>query len=261
MTTPQYPEGYQPYTGAPGPTGPQPTPPNAPPPYQPSYGSPTPGQPPYSAPPGYGAPPPGYGAPPYGAPGYPPGYAPPPQPAKRSNTGWIIGLSIAAVVVLVCAGCSAAAYFAVRNGVATIATTVGVAETYAGFCLDESSQNYQSAYTYFSTNMQQQLTASAFTARADQLDTQYGTVSSCQAESSSPPQISGSTATVQLIVVRTPPLSATPPASTTPTGSGTGTASTTPTAASGTTFTGALHLVKQGSVWRIDQIDSSLGLT
>jgi len=164
-------------------------------------------------------------------------------------------------VLLICGGCSAAAYFLVRNGVQTIATTVGVAETYAGFCLDETSQDYQSAYTYFSTNLQQQLSASAFTARANQIDTRDGTVSSCQTETSRPPQISGSTATVQLIVVRTPPLSATPPASTTPTGSGAGTASATPTAGSGTTFTGALHLVKQGSVWRIDQIDSSLDLT
>ncbi len=244
MTTPPYPEGYQPYTGAPGPSGPQPTPPNVPPPYTPPYGAP-----------------PGYGAPPYGAPGYPPMYAPPPpQPRKNSNAGWIIGISIAVVVVLICGGCVAFAYYSIGRGVRALSTTVGVISTYSGFCVDETAQDYQSAYAYFSSNLQSQVSSDAFAQRAAQLDTRDGPVTSCLIQNGAAPQVSNSTATVQLMITRTP--QATP----TPLGTATSSAATptetpAPTPATGASFTGALHLVLQGSVWKIDSIDSSLDLT
>jgi hypothetical protein len=189
---------------------------------------------------------------------------PPPPPARRSNTGWIIGVSIAVVVLLICGGCATFAYFSVSRGVQALSTTVGVISTYSGFCVDETTQDYPAAYVYFSTNLQQQVSSTAFSQRAAALDTRDGTVTSCLIQSSAP-QITGSTAIVQLEVMRTPaatpqPLT-TPSPSPTPNSSATPTVTTVPTPVTSATFTGALHLVREGSLWKIDSIDSSLDLT
>lgn len=81
-----------PASGAYGPNQP-PVPPGPMPGQQPGLPGMAPGQ--YGPPPQYG------GQPPYG--GY--GAAPAPYPPPKSKKGWIIGLSIGAVVLLLCCGC------------------------------------------------------------------------------------------------------------------------------------------------------------
>ncbi|HLY32470.1 MAG TPA: hypothetical protein VKQ36_15705 [Ktedonobacterales bacterium] len=237
MTTP--PGGYQPYQGAPGQTGPQ-QPPEQPPeqppqyqPYQPQSAPPYQPQgsqypPQYAPPPQYGAPPPQYGPPPY--------YAPPqPQPQQRSSSraGWITCGIIAVVLLVLCGGVGVGAYIAygaASHAVGSASDSLEIVATVSGFCSDEQGQSYDQAYTLFSSNLQKQITAADFARNSQQLDTSKGVITVCQQQNNAAPQVSGSTATQALQVIRN------------------------------SSATGNLHLVKQGNSWLINSIDSSLTL-
>jgi hypothetical protein len=109
----------------------------------------------------------------------------------------------------------------------------GSAFTATEFCADEEQQNYSAAYKLFSSNLQSQMTQDAFVSRAQQLDTEGGMVSNCNAVPDST-QVANTSATYQLTVTR-----------------GTGSAATT---------NGAITLINSNGSWQIDSIDQSLGL-
>jgi hypothetical protein len=149
------------------------------PPYgQPPYGQPQ--QPPYQQqwgqqPPQDYAPtqyvPPAYGAQPV------PGYMPP-QQQRRSRRGlWIALAIIGGLIVLGCAVCG----ILFANGVGFFARTVaGPAITADQYYTAVKNQNYNTAYSYISTNMTasngQTLTQELYTTAAQALDTVKGRV-------------------------------------------------------------------------------------
>ena len=246
MTTP--PEGYPPYQGAPGQTGPQPAqpmqpmqpaqPPQYQQPYQPQP-TPPPYQPqPYPQGPQY-APPPGYTAPQYGQPPqYAPQYAPTPQQqqaaqrqsAKAGRSGWVTCGIIAVILIVLCGGAGVGAYIIGGHLIGTATDSVGVISTVTQFCAAEQTQSYSQAYTFFSNNLQKQISASNFEKNSQQLDTSKGQIATCQQQNNASPQLNGSNATQAMQVIRN------------------------------NAATGNLHLVKQGNSWLIDSIDSSLAL-
>ncbi len=242
MTTP--PEGYPPYQGAPGQTGPQETQPAQPPQYQPyqPQSTPPPYQPqPYPQGPQY-APPPGYAAPQYGPPQYgaqyAPQYAPTPQQqqaAQRQSSrggraGWVACGVIAVILLVLCGGLGVGAYFIGSHLVGSATDSVEIISTVTQFCAAEQGQSYSQAYTYFSNNLQKQISAATFEKDSQQLDSSKGVVNTCQQQNNASPQVNGSSATQAMEVVRN------------------------------NAATGNLHLVKQGNSWLIDSIDSSLTL-
>lgn len=234
MTTP--PEGYPPYQGAPGQTGPQPAqPPQYQQPYQPQPTPPAYQPQPYPQGPQY-APPPGYAAPQYGQ---PPQYAPTPQQqqaaqrqsARGGRSGWVACGIIAVILLVLCGGAGVGAYFIGTHVIGAATDSVGVVTTVTQFCEAEQTQSYSQAYTYFSNTLQQQISASTFEKNSQQLDSSKGQVATCQQQNNAGPQISGSSATQAMQVIRN------------------------------NAATGDLHLVKQGNSWLIDSIDTSLTLT
>src|SRR5690348_4281916 len=182
------------------------------------------GQAPYGQP-SYGQPPMGQqqpmGQPMYGGP-----MMPPAAPRKKSRKGlWITLGVIAGVLVLACGGIG---FFLFSIGQA-VAQPITAATT---FCTDLKTQNYTAAYGLLSTKQKGQVTQDLFSQGAKLQDQVDGQVTSCtlQSNSSAGFQFDSSkgTATLPATVQRTQ------------------------------AWTGKLQLVKQGSGWKIDDIDQSL---
>ena len=244
---PNYPGGDPSYPGNPNPNNP-PTNPQQP---QPMYGQ-QPGVPPQ---PDYGQQPPPYQPPvynqvppPYGQPQYPqypqypqqPPQYPQQQPPKKSNKGWIIGCSIAAVVVLLaCGGIFAAVVIAGRAAGAQLQSTGTQLTTVSQvtlFCTAFESQDYGSAYQLLSSAQQGRISQADFSTHAAALDTSDGEVTTCTIETNHPlPTISsdGKTATAQMQVAR---------------------------GSNANLATGTVKLVLEDGVWKIDSADASLKL-
>lgn len=213
---------------------------------QPGY----PQQPPqYPPQPGYGQQPPPYQPPiynqappqqPYPQP-YPPQQPPyPQQPVKKSNRGWIIGCSIAAVVVLlICGGIGVALYIGGRaagDRLQSAGNQIAVTAQVALFCTDVESQNYGSAYQLLSSAKQGSVSQDQFTTHAAALDSSDGSVTTCDIDPSHTlPTMSsdGKSATVQLQVAR---------------------------GSNANLATGTMTLVYENSQWKVDSSDSALKL-
>jgi hypothetical protein len=204
--------------------------PNYPP--QPEYYAQTPGYPTYAQ--GNFPTQPQQPYPPYQP--YPGQYAPPPMPPKRSNrTLWIVLGSVGAALVLMCGVC-AFAVFALGGQIGkALGPTIGASVTLANFCVAEQQQDYAKAYAELSTNLQNQVTSDQFTSKAAAHDTADGKVTDCSTDSSNPSgtEVSDTQVTLSLRVKR----------------------------ANGPTTTGLVTLVKEGSAFRIDSLDPSLGLS
>ncbi len=190
------------------------------------YGQSPYGQSPYGPPP-YNQP---YGAPPM-YPAYP-GY-PPPMPPKSSNrTLWIVLGVVGGVLLLACISCVVLGVVLSKN--LANSPIFGSTFTATEFCSDEQQQNYTSAYDLFSPNLQSQMTQDEFASRAQELDTEDGTISTCDAVPDSS-QVADTSATFQVTVTR-----------------GTGSAAT--------STSGAITLINSNGSWQIDSVDQSLGL-
>ncbi|MGZ3626567.1 MAG: Rv0361 family membrane protein [Ktedonobacteraceae bacterium] len=174
---------------------------------QPPYGQPgQPQQPPYEQQqPPYGQPPSQYGQQPYGQPGQPqqqqwgqqppqdyaptqyvapaygaqpaPGYMPQQQPRKSRRGLWIALAIIAGVIVL---GCGACGILSVAGIGFFAKSVVGPAVTANQYYSAVEKQDYNTAYSYISTNLTaangQTLTQQIYTAAAQGLDTLKGKV-------------------------------------------------------------------------------------
>lgn len=169
-----------------------------------------------------------------------PQYPQQPQP-KKSKKGWIIGCSIAALVVLLACGGIGVALYIGANKAADAVKSTGQAGLASGqvvlLCTAFESQDYTSAYQLLSTSEQGRVgTPSQFAQRADALDTSAGTVVGCQ-PTDSPPLASissdGKSATLKIAVQRSDQ---------------TGTSS------------GTVRLVLENDTWKIDGADSALKL-
>jgi hypothetical protein len=189
----QQPQQPQPPYGQPGQPQPppygQPQPPNEqqwgqqPPPQhgQQPYGQPQ--QPPYGQQWGQQPPqdyaPTQYVAPAYGAQPVP-GYMPPPQPRRSRRGLWITLSIIAGLLVLGCGGCGI--LFALGAGplVNIVGSIVGPAYTVNQYYTAVKNQNYNTAFSYISTDMTtstgQTLTQDLYTTAAQLLDTAKGKV-------------------------------------------------------------------------------------
>ncbi|HKW23377.1 MAG TPA: hypothetical protein VJO13_18490 [Ktedonobacterales bacterium] len=230
----------------------QPPQPGQPP--QPQYPQ-QPPQPGYGQPPAYGQPPlqPGYGQeqqpPPYQPPVYNQAAQPPysqqqppqyPQQPKKSNRGWIIGCSIAAVVVLlICGGVGVALYIGAQTA-STALKNGGNAITAAAqvtlLCTDFETQDYGSAYQLLSSGAQGRESQAQFTTHQAALDTSDGNVATCTIDPNHAlPSISSDskTATAQVQVAR---------------------------GENANLATGTVKLVYENNQWKIDSADSSLKL-
>jgi hypothetical protein len=174
--------------------------------------------------PGYGQPPmgqPGYGQPTYGQP-----MMPPVAPAKKSRKRlWITLGVIAGVLVLACGGIGFVFFTAFQEALkpVTVATT---------FCNDLKAQNYTTAYDLLSSNAQGQVSRDLFVQGAQLQDQVDGTVKSCG-------PVTGSGADTKIDV-------------------NAGKASLKATVQRNQAFIGHILLIKQGSDWKIDDIDASL---
>jgi hypothetical protein len=209
-----------------------------------------PGQP---QPPAYGQQP-GYGQeqqpPPYQPPVYnqaaqpqypqqqPPQY--PQQQPKKSNRGWIIGCSIAAVVVLlICGGIGVALYIGAQtasNAIKNGGNAITAAAQVTLFCTDFETQDYGSAYQLLSSGAQGRESQSQFTTHQAALDTSDGNVATCNIDPNHAlPSISSDskTATAQMQVAR---------------------------GENANLATGTVKLVYENNQWKIDSADSSLKL-
>lgn len=241
-----YPGGDPSYPG--DPNNPQTFPQQPGQPQQPQY-------PPQPTQPGYGQPPmqPGYGQeqqpPPYQPPVYnqaaqpqypqqqPPQY--PQQQPKKSRRGWIIGCSIAAVVVLlICGGIGVALVIGAQtagNALQTKAQQLAATGIATAFCGDFVATSYTDAYQLLSKAEQARVgTPDQFATHAGTLDTSDGQVTGCEPDTSNPlATINGNNATVKFTVQRS---------------NQTGTA------------TGTIRLVHEDNTWKIDGADSSLTL-
>ena len=170
---------------------------------------------------------PGYGQPPMGQ---PPMYGqpmmPPAAPAKKSRKRlWITLGVIAGVLVLACGGIGFVFFSAIQEALkpVTVATT---------FCNDLKAQNYTTAYDLLSSNAQGQVSRDLFVQAAQLQDQIDGTVKSCA-------PVTGSSANTKIDV-------------------NAGKASLKATVQRNQAFTGNILLIKQGSDWKIDDIDASL---
>lgn len=174
-------------------------------------------------------------------PQYPQQQAPqyPQQQPKKSRRGWIIGCSIAAVVlILICGGVGIAVYIGAQTAGAALQTkaqqlaATGIA---TAFCGDFVAQQYTSAYQLLSKAEQSRVgTPDQFATHAGALDTSDGSVTGCEPDTNNPlAMINGNNATVQFTVQRS---------------NQTGTA------------TGTIRLVHEDNTWKVDGADSSLTL-
>lgn len=222
-------------------------------PGQPPQYTPPPTQPGYGQPPAYGQQA-GYGQqqqpPPYQPPAYnqaaqpqypqqqPPQY--PQQQQKSSKRGWIIGCSIAAVVVLlICGGIGVALYIGAQtasNAIKNGGNAITAAAQVTLFCTDFETQDYGSAYQLLSSGAQASQSQSNFTTHQAALDTSDGDVATCTIDPNHAlPSISSDnkTATAQVQVARGDNSNLT---------------------------TGSIKLVYEDNQWKIDSADSSLKL-
>ena len=223
------------YPNQPGGPPPNPEDPTNPPSYSPQVEQP--GQYP---PPAYNqAPPPQYPQQPQYA-QQAPQYPQQPQP-KKSKKGWIIGCSIAALVVLLACGGIGVALYIGANKAADAVKSTGQASLASAqvvlLCTAFEAQDYNSAYQRLSTAEQGRVgTPDQFAQRADALDTSAGTVVGCQ-PTDSPPLASissdGKSATLKIEVQRSDQ---------------TGTSS------------GTVRLVLENDTWKIDGADNALTL-
>lgn len=235
-----YPTAYPPYSPypaySPNPAGMPAGAPGAPGAQQPgaAQGQPSPNPPygysPYPYPSAAYAPPAPYPYPyPYAA----------PQPARGSNRAlWITLSAVGAVLLVVCVSCSV--LFAVSLGRAANSLDRITGPTFAAitFCTDVQEQDYAAGYTQFSHNLRSQMTQDAFESAARARDQASGPVTACTPDSNSQPtDTSGPPTQVHVTVTR---------------GSDGGSAFT---------YRGDLTFVQEGGAWKIDAIDSSLGLT
>jgi hypothetical protein len=184
--------------------GQQPQQPQQPPYGQPPYGQPQqPQQPPYQQQWGQQPPqdyaPTQYVAPAYGAQPVP-GYAPPQQPGRSRRGLWIALAIIGGLIVLSCAVCG---IFFVA-GIGFFAKTVaGPAITVDQYYTAVKNQDYNTAFTYISTNFTasngQTLTQELYSTAAQALDTVKGKVTNFSVGSVS---TSNNVATVTVSVTR-----------------------------------------------------------
>ncbi len=253
-----YPGGDPSYPGDPNNPQTSPQQPGQPqPPQYPQYPQ-QPTQPGYGQPPAY-AQPPAYGQQPsYGQEQQPPPYQPPvynqaaqpqypqqqppqyPQPPKKSNRGWIIGCSIAAVVVLlICGGVGVALYIGAQtasNALKNGGNAITAAAQVTLFCTDFETQDYGSAYQLLSSGEQGRQSQSQFTTHQAALDASDGDVATCTIDPNHAlPSISSDskTATAQMQVAR---------------------------GENANLATGSVTLVYENGQWKIDSADSSLKL-
>ncbi|HEY7022475.1 MAG TPA: hypothetical protein VH349_15265 [Ktedonobacterales bacterium] len=167
---------------------------------------------------------------------YPGQYAPPPMPPKRSNrTLWIVLGSVGGALLLICGVCTFAAIALGGQIGKQFGPAFGAAYTVGTFCAAEQEQDYTTAYAQFSSNLQNQITSDQFAGNAATQDTENGKVTNCATDSSDPngTSISDNQVTFTLRIQR----------------------------ADGPTTTGSVTLVKDGGDFKIDSLDSSLGLT
>ncbi len=147
-------------------------------------------------------------------------------PQRKSRRKLWIALGIVAVLVLLAAG-GGGYYIYQMAAPATAAAT---------FCADLKADSYSSAYGFFDTKMQQQVTSNQFSQLAATLNTAEGAIQSCAA-ATTPNSYSyhfrSSVATAVMVITR---------------------------ANSGSTqsFQGAIHLAKVSGSWEIDALDTGL---
>jgi hypothetical protein len=249
-----YPGGDPSYPGDPNnpPSYPQqPGQPQYPYPQQPQYPQ-QPTQADYGQPPSYGQQP-GYGQqqqpPPYQPPVYNqaaqpqyPQQPPPPYPQqpKKSNRGWIIGCSIAAVLVLlICSGVTAAIVIAGRTAgdkLQSAGNQITAAAQVTLFCTDVESQDYGSAYQLLSSAKRGSTSQTEYATHAAALDTSNGDITTCTIDPNHTlPTINsdGKSAIAQMQVAR---------------------------GENANLATGSIQLVYENGQWKIDSADSSLKL-
>jgi hypothetical protein len=226
VSQPPYPDGP---AGAPGTPA---APGTGYPPYPPY--SPYPGYPAYPAYPGY----PLYSQ----APGYPPIAPPPPRKDNTRTVYVIVGVVVAALVVLCAAG--GVLFSTLGNAAQHSLSNLLSSGTADEFCLDEQDQNYSSAYTLLSANLQQQYSQSQFTQDGQQHDSSLGTITNCTPSGTA--SVTGQTATLTVSIERT--LTPTPDAS--------GTVSPPQTSDS----SGQIMLVEVSGRWLVNDVDPTLNM-
>jgi hypothetical protein len=177
----------------------------------------------------------------------PPVYQPPAQQPQiiyvreRRPSLFSITCSILTILLLMTCGLVGLGIFrGVTSSLELAGKTIPSRITLTVFCTAEMNQDYHDAYQLFSSNLQQQISESAFTQKSQQLDEQNGQVTACARSNSSVDTGSGNTAALQVDVTRT---------STDSTG-----------ASSPTDYHGSIDFVQEGNNWHIDQIDSTLEL-
>jgi hypothetical protein len=191
--------------------------------------------PPYPQP---GYPPPGYWPPGYQVPGYP--------PPRKDNTRTVYGIIAAVLVVgiVLCVGCGLA-LSSYGNLVSHSLSGSLASLTVDELCLDEETQDYSSAYTLLSSNLQQQLSESQFTTDGQQHDSTLGQISTCTQQG---PAVSSTSTGVTATLAITRTLTPTPDAS--------GNAP----APQASNYTGQVSLVEESGQWKVDQVDSALSM-
>jgi hypothetical protein len=178
---------------------------------------------------------------------HPPVHQPPAQQPQiiyvreRRPSLFSITCSILAILLLMTCGLVGLGIFrGVTSALQLANKTIPSRITLTAFCAAETNQAYHNAYQLFSSNLQQQVSESAFIQGSQQLDQENGQITACARSNSSVDTGSGNTATLQVDVTRT---------STGNTG-----------ASSSTEYHGPVVFAQEGSDWHIDQIASTLGL-
>jgi hypothetical protein len=226
------PQGYAGYAGGYPPNPPYPSNPTGMTPGAPGTPGAAQGQP-FANPP--------YGYPPYPYPpaqyAYPYPYAVPQPPRESNRALWITLSIVGGVLLVVCVSCSV--LFAISIGRAANNVNQFLGPTIAAdtFCMDMQEQQYAVAYGQLSRTLQSQMTQSQFVSAANARDQASGPVTGCTPDTSSPRGgANGAPALVHVTVTR---------------GSGSG---------ADFTSSGDLTLVQEDGTWKVDAIDSSLGL-
>ncbi len=224
MSTPTNPYGYPPYPEQPGEPS-QAGQPQYPQPQYPMYPS-SPEQP-------YGAPPPGY-YPPQGYPAYPQGgmppFAPPvAPPRKRNTTLWVVLSIVGVLAVLACVACGIFAF-----GIGNLVQKVGAPAIVTGeFCAELQQANYSAAYDRFSDNLQSRITREDFVSTNQQRDSSLGPITHCTVTNgdSQDVHLGSTSASFPLTITR-----------------------------GSISYTGTISLTKDGTHWKIYDLDPSLHL-
>jgi hypothetical protein len=162
---------------------------------------------------------------------------PPPQPQivyvpERRPSWFSISCRILAIVLLMACGLIGLGIFrGVTSFLDALSKTVPARLTVVDFCNHVQSQDYQSAYADLSSQLQQQVSASAFQQTSQALDLEHGSITGCTQSNTSSDTVNGDTVTIALNVSR-----------------------------GSIYYTGNVEVVKQGNDWRINAIDTSLDL-